>query len=255
MTPNSVVPLRPFFTFFGGKWRLAPKYPAPLYDTIVEPFAGSAGYSVRYNAPNVVLFDADPTIVGVWQYLIGVSEREVLALPDIAHDRTVDDYGLCPEARDFVGFWMNKAMTAPCNRPSKWLRSGIRPDSSWGVSTRERIASQLGQIRHWQAINQPWYTAPDIEATWFIDPPYKVRGSRYRFGSDLIDFDKLGEWCQARSGQVIACENEGADWLPFVPFADAKTARSNRSAEVVWYGPTGESPDPIPQPTLFGDPS
>mgnify|MGYP001009324538 CR=1 FL=1 len=228
--------MRPFFTFFGGKWRLAPKYPAPTHATIVEPFAGSAGYSVRYNAPEVILLDADPIIIGVWRYLISASADEIRSLPDVAHDRTVDDYDLCQGARDFVGFWMNKAMTAPCNRPSKWLRSGIRPDSSWGQATRDRIASQLPQIRHWQALNLPWWEAPDIEATWYIDPPYKVRGSRYRFGSDRIDYAKLGAWCREREGRVIVCENEGADWLPFQPFADAKTARANRSAEVVWYG-------------------
>jgi hypothetical protein len=242
--------MRPFFTFFGGKWRLAPKYPSPTYPTIIEPFAGSAGYSVRYNAPRVILLDADPAIIGVWHYLIGASEREVLALPDVAHDRTVSDYGLCPEARDFVGFWMNKAMTAPCNRPSKWLRSGVRPESSWGPQVRARIAGQLQQIRHWQAYNLPWWEAPDLTATWFVDPPYMKRGTRYRFGSDLIDFAKLGEWCQEPGrGQVIVCENEGADWLPFQPFADAKTARANRSAEVVWLNeaqPQGDLFAPAP---------
>ena len=48
--------MRPFFGFYGGKWRDAPKhYPFPEHDTIVEPFAGSAGYSVRYSDRNVIL--------------------------------------------------------------------------------------------------------------------------------------------------------------------------------------------------------
>jgi site-specific DNA-adenine methylase len=34
--------LRPFFTFYGGKWRAAPFYDAPTHGHIVEPFAGSA---------------------------------------------------------------------------------------------------------------------------------------------------------------------------------------------------------------------
>lgn len=231
--------MRPFFTFYGGKWRLAPKYPEPECDIIVEPFAGSAGYSVRHNAKRVVLIDIDPTIIGVWRYLRGASEREILALPDVAAETTVDDYGLCPEARDFVGFWMNKAMTSPCRTPSKWLRSGVRPNSSWGPVVRERIASQLSEIRHWEILHEHWYNAPDHRGTWFIDPPYAERGSRYRFGSDRINHSELGVWCRNRSGQVIVCENEGADWLPFEHLADAKTARLNRSAEVVWI--KGES--------------
>jgi len=34
--------LRPFWCYFGGKWRAAPHYPAPMHPTIVEPFAGAA---------------------------------------------------------------------------------------------------------------------------------------------------------------------------------------------------------------------
>ena len=34
-----------FFSFFGSKVALAKNYPQPKYDAIVEPFAGSAGYS------------------------------------------------------------------------------------------------------------------------------------------------------------------------------------------------------------------
>lgn len=29
--------LKPFFYFYGGKWRAAPKYPRPEHDFIVEP--------------------------------------------------------------------------------------------------------------------------------------------------------------------------------------------------------------------------
>lgn len=32
--------LKPFWRYYGGKWRAAPSYPAPLHNTIVEPFAG-----------------------------------------------------------------------------------------------------------------------------------------------------------------------------------------------------------------------
>lgn len=73
--------LQPFFSFFGGKWRVGLRYPAPMYPTIIEPFAGGAGYSVRYSDRQVVLYDADPIIAGLWSYLIKVSPAEVLALP------------------------------------------------------------------------------------------------------------------------------------------------------------------------------
>src|SRR5690348_5384455 len=58
--------LMPFFSFYGGKWRAAPKYPAPLYDTIIEPFAGSAGYAVRHYEKRVLLCEKDPVIAALW---------------------------------------------------------------------------------------------------------------------------------------------------------------------------------------------
>ena len=39
--------LKPFWRYYGGKYRAAPAYPPPRLGTIVEPFAGSAGYSLR----------------------------------------------------------------------------------------------------------------------------------------------------------------------------------------------------------------
>jgi site-specific DNA-adenine methylase len=75
--------LRPFWRYYGGKWRAAPHYPAPRYDVIVEPFAGAAGYSMRYPDRHVELFDASPYVVGVWSYLIRVSPREIQAIPEV----------------------------------------------------------------------------------------------------------------------------------------------------------------------------
>jgi hypothetical protein len=64
----------------------------------VEPFAGAAGYSTRYPDRNVILVDRDPVITGVWRYLIQVSEREILSLPDVHAGEDVCDLGLPQEA-------------------------------------------------------------------------------------------------------------------------------------------------------------
>ena len=77
--------------------------------------------------------------------------------------------------------------------------------------------------------------APDIEATWFIDPPYQYRGGRkYPQGSDAIDYTRLAEWCQTRRGQVIVCEAEPADWLPFRHLASLKNMKNSLTSELVW---------------------
>jgi 16S rRNA G966 N2-methylase RsmD len=116
------------------------------------------------------------------------------------------------------------------------MRSKIRPGSFWGERVRETIAAQVEKIRHWQLIEGDYSQCVlDGPATWFIDPPYQLAGKHYRHGSSDIDFAALAAWCRTREGQVIVCENEGADWLPFEPLDAVKTTRAGRrSREVVW---------------------
>lgn len=229
--------LRPFFSFYGGKWRDTPKnYPAPAHDVIVEPFAGSAGYALRHHTKRVVLCDLDPVLAGVWSYLVRVSSAEILAIPDVPDGGTVADMGLCDEARWLVGFWVNRGASRPRNKPSKWMRDGQSPTSFWGERVRNTIAKQVDQIRHWEVHNVGYERCPVTgPATWFVDPPYQHAGRHYAFSSQQINFDHLGDWCRSRQGQVIVCENDGATWLPFQRVTDTKTTRAGRrSIEAVW---------------------
>lgn len=229
--------LNPFFKFYGGKWRDAIKnYPAPRYKTIVEPFAGSAGFSVRYAHLDVVLCEADPIIAAVWQYLTKVSPKEILDIPDVPPDGTVDDLSIAQEAKWLVGFWLNAGVSRPRKRPSQWMRSGYSPGTFWGDRARNTIASQVDHIRHWKVYNCSYVDCPVTGgATWFVDPPYQHAGRYYAYGSGNIDFEHLGDWCRSLEGQVIVCENEGAKWLPFRALASVRTARVGRiSKEAVW---------------------
>ncbi len=54
--------LKPFFPFYGAKYRLAPLYPTPEHDTLIEPFAGSASYASLRCSKRVVLIERDPVI-------------------------------------------------------------------------------------------------------------------------------------------------------------------------------------------------
>lgn len=235
MVPTSTN-LWPFFTFFGGKWRAAPRYPRPAWGTIIEPFAGSAGYALRYPSRQVVLVERDPVIAETWRYLLTATSTEIRNLP--LNVSNTDDLVLPEGARHLIGFWLNKGTTGPCRMPSAWMRSGIRPNSQWGEAIRERIASQVDQIRHWQLVEGDYTKAPNIPATWFIDPPYVGAGRSYRFGSRQLDYSDLAKWCRSRAGQVMVCENTGADWLPFRPFMAIKSTsgrqRTGVSDEALW---------------------
>ena len=229
--------VRPFFGYFGGKWRDALRnYPAPGHSTIVEPFAGSAGYALRHHTHNVVLCEKDEIIAGVWAYLIAVRPSEIKAIPDLPAETTVDELPVCQEARWLVGLWLNRAASRPRRSPSRWMREGARPGSFWGERVRGTIASQVDLIRHWRIHHGDYSGAPVVgPATWFVDPPYQEAGRHYHHGAAGLDYADLAAWCRARAGQVIVCENAGAAWLPFEPLREVKTTRAGRrSAEVVW---------------------
>lgn len=228
--------LKPFFCFYGGKWRAVPRYPSPEYSHLVEPFAGAAGYATRYFDRDVHLFDVDPVIAGLWNYLIHVPASDVRKLPLLIEH--VDLLRCCQEAKWLIGFWLNKGSSTPKNVPSKWMRDGTRPNSYWGEAIRDRIALQVEHIRHWRVTNTSYADGPNQAATWFIDPPYSTpAGSHYKHV--LTDYASLAQWCRTRRGQVIVCEQKGADWLPFKHLQDQRSTpgahrTSSYSAEVIW---------------------
>ncbi len=224
--------LRPFFLYFGGKFRSARCYPPPIYRSLVEPFAGSAGYALRYPDREVVLVEKNTAIAGVWRYLIGASEAEIRGLPRLAPGQHVDDVRWpCPEARDLAGLWLNPGGSAPRRTAGNWTSPGREfPFNGWKDAAIDRIARQQEAIRHWQILEADYSAAPDVEASWFIDPPYVGMGKHYPCGADGIDFEQLANWCRARRGQVLVCEQAGADWLPFSAFGAFK---SNKRAK--WH--------------------
>jgi hypothetical protein len=224
--------LRPFWQYYGGKWRDAVHYEPPKHGVIVEPFAGAAGYSCRYPDRDVVLVDASPVVAGIWRWLISASPDDILSIGDIPEGGTVDDLDAPQEARWLAGFWCNLGAAHPRKRPSRW---SLMPENqgqakAWGAKVRTRIATQVPRIRHWQVIEGDYTAAPNVAATWFIDPPYRGRaGKHYRHQPG--DFDALGAWCRTRQGQVMVCEGPGADWLPFKLMRVSQNATNPKRAK------------------------
>ncbi len=228
--------LKPFWRYYGGKWRAAPRYPKPQHSVIIEPFAGAAGYSLRYPDRQVILVEKYPIIAEVWRYLIKVRSSEILRIPLV--DSVNDLPTWVPQgARYLIGFTMNSAVTSPRISLSvgrKKLRDSGRVFEGWSEQMRARVASQVNNIRHWQIIEDDYTATPHIKATWFVDPPYNNKAGSY-YVHNNIDYCALSRWCRNRTGQVIVCENEGAQWLPFKPFATLKPGVNGKgSKEVIW---------------------
>lgn len=224
--------MRPLFPYYGSKWNIARHYPKPRAGRVIEPFAGGAGYASFYDCRQVDLFDADPIIVGVWDYLLRVTHAEIMALPEMPEvGDHVDNYDLSQEAKWLIGFWLNRGSAQPKKSRTAYSARTDRAQLNWGARAKESIAGQLDLVAGWTVTLGSYDEAPDVEATWFIDPPYGDKGKYYRVG--FSDFEGLGRWCRTRQGLVIACGGEGADWLPFQPLGSFKSS-NGRAAEVAY---------------------
>ena len=217
--------LRPFFSYYGSKYTIIEKYPAPEHETIIEPFAGSAQYATRYPHKKVHLYDLDENIVQVWDYLINVSESEILSL-DMDFDH-IDDSRLTSTQKKLVGFWIGSASAWPKKTKTSKHKGNTQ---DWTI----RVSTQLQYIRHWKVYLASYEQINNVCATWFIDPPYIDKGKYYRRSSKNIDFDHLGAWCKDRKGHYIVCENAGADWLPFKSLTTIKSNTNEKTEEAIF---------------------
>jgi site-specific DNA-adenine methylase len=222
----------PLFKYFGSKYRSSKFYPPPKFPHIIEPFAGGAGFALRYREHQVTLVDLDAELVALWQWLIKADPAEIAAMPvtGLVKDVDIRTLGLSDGAAQLMRRWQR---TGHC---SSWTVSNITTGESawcqahgkgqaggntgmWHRSTRDYLCRAVTEIRHWQAFCANWESInPAIapEATWFIDPPYQgVKYTSYKHGLRGIDYGKLAAWCRRLPGQVIVCEQQGADWLPF----------------------------------------
>lgn len=201
---------------------------------MVEPFAGSAGYSCYglHWKKQVYLFELDSRIYRVWKYLQRATTKDILMLPNLKPGEKVPD-SLAPEERWLLGYCINPGSSTVRNPTKKAM-----PRSNWNY-LQNRIAHDLYKIRHWKIYNAPFSMASRTirePATWFIDPPYQHQG--YQYTAQVgISYSDLGEWCQQLPGQVIVCEASGADWLPFKPLISMKSINKKNPSyiEMVWY--------------------
>lgn len=225
------------FKYFGSKLRLADRYPPPRLGIIVEPFAGSAAYAVRHrrSVDRVVLIEADKRIAALWERILLMSADELLALP-------IPEQG---ERSSEILVALAAGRTTR-DTPESFV---VSPRMAQRFTPMiSRMASVIDECRHFEIVNGDFTVAPDIEATWFIDPPYqpragrwdRTRGGRYLHSNQAIDYGYLGEWSRARKGQVIVCEQSGSTWMPWTNSVEHRSGTHDAYHEVWW---TNEQPD------------
>ena len=212
------------FSYYGSKSKIVDYYPPPKHKRIIEPFAGSARYALKYWQNDILLVDKYPVIVEVWNYLKNASEQDIKGLPKLKTGESIDDCNLSEIERKFMGFIVQS---------SSGMRKTVSPFVENTEKPLNQIASQLHKIRHWEIKLGSYDELENVESTWFIDPPYQFGGHEYKCSNKNIDFAKLAEWCKSRNGQVIVCENTKADWLPFKPMVDMQGAMF-KTTEAIW---------------------
>ena len=233
--------MRPFFSYYGAKYQTAAHLGRPRRNVVVEPFAGSACYSTRWNAKHVMLYDLSPEICELWDFLINCNERDISSIPD-QFESMEQVLALPRGAQILVRFWVAKGRAEPTNVLSPWYFTWRNSTDCrvWGPAVKRRIIDQKPVISDWVIEQCSWDRVPQIEAHWHVDPPYNnVPGSRYPYSD--VDFSALAKWCRGLPGAVDVCENVGADWMPFEPLCEVVSSRGRRtgakSAEAVWRKP------------------
>ena len=218
--------------YYGSKSKIIGKYPKPTKDKIIEPFAGSAQYALKYFDREIEIYDKYELITNLWKWLQQCSPNDILSLPELKFGDSVDDFTWdCLEAKHLVGFIITGGATQPKKSPSEW-KTKIRPNTQ--QYKKRLISSNLSKIKHWKIECKSYEEIENQDATWFIDPPYEEGGIYYRHSSKDIDYNHLSSWCQNRTGEVIVCEKEGASWLSFEPLTEVRGLKEGNFKEAVW---------------------
>ena len=74
------------FSYYGSKSKVVDLYPRPKFDKIIEPFAGSARYALKYFDRDVLLVDKYEVIV-YNRRDVSDAERAVMAIKKVGGKR------------------------------------------------------------------------------------------------------------------------------------------------------------------------
>ncbi len=218
--------------YYGRKKRLARYYPQPTLDRIIEPFAGAASYALYGDnwQRDVLLVEKDERMAAVWEWLIGEATADTIRdLPVLTPGERSSEFLTIVHGVSKMDYCRKSTLITPVIA-RKWEAS------------KRFMSENIHKVKNWRILTGDYTEAPDVEATWFVDPPYRGEpGMGYRFGSSQLDYALLAEWIMTRRGEVIACEGVNGDYLPFRVLKEINSVAGKRSKETYFYRQSKES--------------
>jgi site-specific DNA-adenine methylase len=139
------------WSYYGSKTKLVDLYPPPKTDKIIEPFCGSAKYSLKYWNKQVLLMDKYSVVVELWKWLQKQSRNEILDLPNMEKGDDLRLLDLPKEAKYLIGFCINRGSIAPKN-----IASGF---NNWNED-KIKIADNVFKIKHWEIVQGSYEDLP-----------------------------------------------------------------------------------------------
>lgn len=212
------------FSYYGAKTKIVDVYPPPEFPRIVEPFAGSARYALKYFDRDVTLYEVYPKVFAVWEYLIRATKNDILALPDLKVGDDIRNFHLSDAEKWLIGYQLQRGNARPgciVNARCRWNHDKIR------------IANEVQKVKHWRVFMESGLAHEWREdSTYFVDPPYTVQKHGYAFGS--IDYKSLAARVHSHRGQIIVCGNSDDKWLDFQPIAQMRGTKKTH-IECMYY--------------------
>ncbi len=219
----------PLFKWFGSKWLSSRLYPPPEHDDIFEPFAGSAGYSLRHHEKKIHIWESNDQLLELWRWLIEIATTAlILEIPvEIDEGTDIRTLGLSRGQELLLKHWQRTNNVGDCWTVSPW---GNKP-GQWTANTRARVADDHHAVKHWK-LEQ---IRPERPGTYFLDPP-NIYNYRYRFKEafDHAGLVKKIAMIPPKSQIIVceaACQKTGRvpDYLPFQPFGSRITSRRKKT--------------------------
>lgn len=128
------------WSYYGSKSKVINLYPPPKFGKVIEPFAGSARYALKYFDRDVLLVDKHDAIVKIWKWLQVCSKDGVFSIaPPVkpAVGRTIPQKGV-----SYDGSSGNCVFRGTCAMLWRWVFS--RQDG-WSITRHRNCQSRPTQ--------------------------------------------------------------------------------------------------------------